>query len=105
VGTILEKKNSVIFGQKNLCCGRPYCTDPYDSVQFVQSYGFGTKIEAIFGTVFETIFKFSVVVSGSYGIVCTVYCGHRKRGTEEARQRYDFGMENEADFCGTDLVL
>ena len=33
------------------------------------------------------------------------WTGHGKQGTEEAGQRYDFGTKNEADFCGTDLVL
>jgi hypothetical protein len=42
---------------------------------------------------------------GPYGTICTVHCGHGKRGTEEAGQWYGFGMENEAGFCGTDLVL
>jgi len=59
----------------------------------------------MFGSVFEVIFRFSMVVFGSYGTVRTVDCGHRKRGTEEAGQRYDFGTKNEADFYGTDLVL
>jgi hypothetical protein len=77
----------------------------YGSVQSVQPYGFGTEIEATFGTVFEAIFRFSMVVFGPYETVRTVDCGHRKRGTEEAGHRYDFGTENEADFCGTDLVL
>jgi hypothetical protein len=78
---------------------------PYDSVQSVQPYRFGMEIEAIFGTVFGAIFSFSVVVFGPYGTVRTVDCGHEKRGTEEVGQRYDFGTKNEADFCGTDLVL
>jgi hypothetical protein len=65
----------------------------------------GTKIEAIFGTVFEAVSRFFVVVSGSYETVHTGDCGLGKRGTEEAKQQYGFGMENEVDFYGTDLVL
>jgi hypothetical protein len=64
------------------CCGMPYCTDPYslyDSLQSVQPYGFGMEIEANFGTVFEAIFRFSVVVLGR---------------TEESVQ-WTVGMENE----------
>jgi hypothetical protein len=79
--------------------------DPYSSYDSVQSYGIGTEIEAIFGSIFEAIFRFSVVVFGAYGTVRTVDCGHRKRGTKEAGQQYGFGTENEADLCGTDLVL
>jgi hypothetical protein len=63
------------------------------------------EIKAIFGTVFETIFGFLVVVFGLYGTVRIVECGHEKRGMEEAGQWYGFGTKNEADFCGTDLVL
>jgi hypothetical protein len=74
----------------------------YDSVQ---PDGFGTKIEAIFGTVFEAVFRFSVVVFGPYRTVRTSVYGHEKQGTKEARQWYGFGTKNEADFCGTDLVL
>jgi hypothetical protein len=77
----------------------------YRSVQFVQLCGFGMKIETFSGTVFEADFSFFVVVSGSYEIVCTADRGHRKRGTEEAVQKYDFGTENETDFCGIDLAL
>jgi hypothetical protein len=77
----------------------------YDSVMFVQPYGFGREIEAIFGTIFKAVFRFSVAVFGPYGIVRTTDCEHEKRGTEEAGQRYGFGTENEADLCGTDLVL
>jgi hypothetical protein len=56
-------------------------------------------------TDFEVDFYFLFTVFGSYGTVCTVDCGHEKRGMEEAGQRYDFGTKNEADLCGTDLVL
>jgi hypothetical protein len=65
----------------------------------------GTEIEGIFGTIFEAISIFFVVVSGPYEIVRTGDCGHKKRGTKEVGQRYGFGIENEANFCGTDLVL
>jgi hypothetical protein len=36
------------------------------------------EIEVIFGTIFEAIFKFSVVVFGLYETVRTVNCGHGK---------------------------
>ena len=55
--------------------------------------------------VLEAIFRFLVVVFGQYETVHTVDYGHGKRGTEEAGQQYDFGMKNEVDLCGTDLVL
>jgi hypothetical protein len=74
-------------------------------IRTVCTYGFGMEIEAIFGTVFEAVFRFSVGFFGPYGTVRTSDCGHGKRGTEEAGQQYDFGTKNEADFCGTDLVL
>jgi hypothetical protein len=99
-----REKNSVNFWPKYFSA----VGGLYGSVQSVHPYSpyrFGTEIEAIFGTVFEAIFRFSVVVFGPYGTVRTVDCGHGKRGTEEAGQRYGFGTENEADFCGTDLVL
>jgi hypothetical protein len=71
----------------------------------VYPYRFDTEIKAILAQVFEVIFRFLVAVLGPYGTVHIVDCGHAKRGTEKAGQRYDFGTENEADFCGTDLVL
>ena len=46
-----------------------------------------------------------VVVFGLYGTVRIVDYGHGKRGMEEVGLWYDFGMENVADFYGTDLVL
>jgi hypothetical protein len=65
----------------------------------------GTKIEGIFGMVFKVVSIFFVVVYGLYRTVCIGDCGHGKRGMKEARQRYGFGTKNEADFCGTDLLL
>jgi hypothetical protein len=74
-----REKNSMNFWPKFFfCCGRSYCTDPYSPYGYVQSYGFGTEIEAIFGTVLEAIFRFSVVVFGPYETVRTVDCGHEK---------------------------
>jgi hypothetical protein len=46
-----------------------------------------------------------VIVSGSYGTIHIADCGHKKRGTKEVGQRYDFDTKKEADLCGTDLVL
>ena len=63
------------------------------------------EIEATSSTDFKADFYFMFVVLGSYETAHTVDCGHGKRGTEEAGQWYDFGTENEVDFCGTDLVL
>jgi hypothetical protein len=60
---------------------------------------------SILSTVFEADFRILVVVYGSYGTVRTADYGHEKQGTEEVVQQYGFGMENEADLCGTDLVL
>jgi hypothetical protein len=61
--------------------------------------------QGILGTVFEVDFRIWVVVSRPYETVRTTNCGHKKRGTKEVVQQYGFGMENEANFCGTDLVL
>jgi hypothetical protein len=58
-----------------------------------------------FGHDFRGDFRIFVVVYGPYGTVRTADCGHGKRGTEEVVQQYGFGTENEADLCGTDLVL
>jgi hypothetical protein len=74
----------------------------YDSVQSVRIWH---EIEAALGTDFEADFSFLFTVSGPYGTVRTTDCGHEKRGTEVVVQQYGFGTKNEADFCGTDLVL
>jgi hypothetical protein len=95
-----EKFSVRFWAELIFCCGRLY--SPYDSVQ---SYGFGMEIEAFWGTIFEVDFKILVVVYGSYGTVHTVVCGHKNRGTEQVVQQYHFGMENEADFYGTVLVM
>jgi hypothetical protein len=75
------------FLRKNLvkiffCCGRPYCTNPYSP------YGFGTEIEAILGTVFKAIFRFSMVVFGPYKTVRTADCGYG-RGWTAVRFRHE----------------
>jgi hypothetical protein len=68
-------------------------------------YGFWHENRGILGTIFEAHFKIFVLVSGLYEIVRTAHHGHKKRGTEEVVQQYGFGTENEAYFCGTNLVL
>jgi hypothetical protein len=83
------------------CCGRPYCTDPYSPVQ---PYRFGTKIEEISGMDFEADFCFCSLFLGRTEQSVQLTVGTENK-VEEAGQRYGFGMENEADFCGTDLVL
>jgi hypothetical protein len=77
----------------------------WDAIQSVQPYGFGIEIKVASGMDFEEDFNFMFIIYGSYGTVRTVYYAHRKRGTEVVVQLYGFGMENEADLCGTDLVL
>jgi hypothetical protein len=74
--------------------------NPYDSVQSVQLYGFGTKIEKYWARI---------------SILCSLFLGRTKHsvqltmGTknelEEAGQWYIFGTKNEAYFRGTNLVL
>jgi hypothetical protein len=41
------------------------------------------KNRGISSTIFKADFKIFVVVSGPYGTVRTIDCGHEKRGTEE----------------------
>jgi hypothetical protein len=41
----------------------------------------GTKIEAIFGTIYEAVYRFFVVVSGPYRIVRTGDYGYRRGRT------------------------
>jgi hypothetical protein len=58
----------------------------------------GTKIATVFDTFFKVDFRLLVAVSGPYGIVCTIDCGHKFRGTKHAVQQYRLGTEIEADF-------
>jgi hypothetical protein len=102
-GMFFEKKILRVFeAEIFFCCGRSYCTDPYDSVQ---TYRFGKEIKVIFGTIFAVVFRLSVAVFGPYRTVRSCDCGHEKQGMKEVGQRYGFGTKNEADLCGTDLVL
>jgi hypothetical protein len=67
-------------------------------------YGFGMEIE-----------KFWAWISRQISVFCSLFLGRTEQSVqltvgmeneaEEAGQRYGFGTKNEADFCGTDLVL
>jgi hypothetical protein len=74
-------------------------------VPSVQPYVFDTEIETASGMDFEADFSFLFAISGPCGTVRTADWGHGKQGTEVAIQQYGLGKENEADFCGADLVL
>jgi hypothetical protein len=111
----IPRKKVYVFGPSYFFCyGRLYCTDPYSPysrtnpynyVQSVQPYIFGTKIEASLGTNFEADFRFLFAISGLYKTVYTYDCWHGNRGTKEAVQQYEFGTKTEAEFIGTVLVL
>jgi hypothetical protein len=61
----------------------------YGSVQFIRVHTVVQilhKNRGILGMVFEADFNFFVVVSRSYGTVCTADYGHGKRGIEEVIQ-------------------
>jgi hypothetical protein len=45
-----EKKLCEFLAEIFFCCGRSYCTDPYDSVQL---YEFGHENRCISGMIFE----------------------------------------------------
>jgi hypothetical protein len=100
---IPRKKLCEFWAELFFCCERSYSTDPYSLYNYVQSvkpYGFGTKIEAVLGMIFEVYFRFLFVVSGSYRTIRTINCWHGKRGTEEAVQQYEFGTFFEIEFLG-----
>ena len=109
-GTFFEESGHDSRGKFSMIFGRNFFPAVGGRTVWIHTvrmipYRFGTEIEAFFGMVFEAIFRFLVAGFGPYGTVRTVDCGHEKRGTKESRQHYDFGTENEADFCGTVLVL
>jgi hypothetical protein len=64
---ILRKIFCGFLAEIFFCCGRPYCTNlysPYDSIQFVESYGFGTKIEAFRARILRQISIFCSLFLG-----------------------------------------
>jgi hypothetical protein len=89
------------------CCGRTYCTDPYNlykSIQSIQSYGFGTKIEKVWAQILRQISVFCSLFLGRTEQFVQLTMGMENEA-EVARQQYSFGTKNKVDFYGTNLVL
>jgi hypothetical protein len=77
---------------------------PYNYIHSVQSYRFG-KNRGILGTYFRGRFQNLVCCFWAVWNSPTIDCWHKNQGMEQAIHSYRFGMENEAEFGGTVLVL
>jgi hypothetical protein len=103
-----QEKNSVIFGRNIFLLWEAVL---YGSVQSIRFCTVSTVVwiwhgnRGISGTVFEADFRIFVVVFGPYRTVRTAGLWARKTRYGRGHTAVRFWHKNEADFCGTDLVL